>query len=384
MAQHAIQQRRAAVRERMRQQGLAALLITNPENRYYVTGFYGHDDGADSAGRVLLTADRTVLFTDGRYSEQAREEAPDIEVIDSRDALPKLVATALQTDGWQKAERGAKPQTLGVEADHLTLAQSKDLAAAGRRLFAVQPTRHLIEPIREVKDAAEIALTCRAAEITSQVFAHLLDYLKQPHLTEQDVAAEIYITMLRLGAEGTSFATIVACGANSARPHTNAGNRPLESQQPIIIDMGARYRGYCADMTRTVFIDGVPQLWGDRYHHVLQANLICARGVRAGMGSKAADALARDTLVAAGMGEQYVHGTGHGTGLEIHEDPRLSPHTPATETIPEHSIITIEPGVYFAGEGGIRIEDQAVVTRTGCDILTTAPRELATMIVRRG
>ena len=383
MAQQAIQQRRAAMRERMRQAGLAALLITNPENRYYVTGFYAHDDGADSAGRVLVTADRTVLFTDGRYSEQAREEAPDIEVIDTREALPKLVATALQTAGWHKVERGAKPPALGVEADHLTLAQSKDLAAAGRRLFAVRPTRHLIEPLREVKDADEIALTRRAAAITSQVFAHLLEYLKQPGLTEQDVAAEIYISMLRLGAEGTSFATIVACGANSARPHTVPGNRLLLPQEPIIIDMGARYRGYCADMTRTVFLEGVPPLWGDRYQHVLQANLICARGVRAGMASKAADALARDTLVAAGLGDRYVHGTGHGTGLEIHEDPRLSAHTPPTETMPENSIITIEPGVYFAGEGGIRIEDQAVVTRNGCDILTTAPRELTAMIIRQ-
>lgn len=383
MAQSRIAKRRAAVRERMQAAGLAALLVTNPENRYYLTGYYAHDDGLDSAGRVLLTAERAVLFTDGRYSEQAREEAPDIEVIDSRDPLPALVVATLQAGGWAKAAKGTKAPRLGVEAEHLTLAQSKDLAAAGRRLFAVQPTRHLVEPLREVKDAEEIALTHKAAAITSQVFLHLLAYLKQPDLTEQDVAAEIYITMLRLEAEGLAFSTIVAGGTNSARPHTVPGNRPLLPNEPIIIDMGARYRGYCADMTRTVFIDGVPAQWGERYAQVLRANQVCAAGVRAGMASQAADALARDALVAAGLGDYYVHGTGHGTGLEIHEDPRLSARTPIAETLPEHSIITIEPGVYFAGEGGIRVEDQVVVRRDGCDILTTAPRELAAMIIPR-
>jgi Xaa-Pro aminopeptidase len=372
--------RRAALRERLRRHNLDAVLVTNPENRYYLTGFYAHDDGLDSAGRVLLTQDHAVLFTDGRYSEQAHEEAQGITVVDSREPLPKLIAASLRQWGWPS---GAERQTLGIEAEHLTVAQHKALVAAGRGLFAVKPTRHLVEPLREVKDAEEIALTRKAAEITSQVFAHLLDYLHQPHLTEQDVAIEIFITMRKLGAEGTSFASIVAAGPNSARPHTDPSDRLLMPGEPIIIDMGARYHGYCADMTRTVFIDLVPPLWGDRYQHVLAAQQACVKGVRANMPGKAADALARDALIAVGLGDYYVHGTGHGTGLEIHEDPRLSAHAPESALMPEGSIITIEPGVYFAGEGGVRIEDQAVLGRNGCDVLTTAPRALAAMIIPR-
>ncbi len=376
-------QRRAAVRERMRQAGLDALLISNPQNRYYVTGFYGHDDGEDSAGRVVLTHDAVVLLTDGRYTEQAREEAPDVAVVDRREPLAQLVAATLRDLGWQRAQTGQTPRMLGVEADHLTLAQGQALSKGGRRLFRVVATRRLIEPLRAVKSPEEIALTRRATEITCQTFEHLLRFLRQPDLTEQQVAAEIYVTMLRLGAEDLAFDSIVATGANGARPHATPGARVLQPGEPIIIDMGAKFRGYCADMTRTVFLDDAPPVWRERYAHVLAANETCERDLRAGMTGQAADALARESLARAGLAERYIHGTGHGTGLEIHEDPLLSYHSAPEVVVPEGSIVTVEPGVYFTGEGGIRIEDAVVVRRDGREVLTTAPKNIDAMIVRR-
>jgi Xaa-Pro aminopeptidase len=382
-SQELIQRRRAAVRERMREAGLDALLISNPENRYYVTGFYGRDDGADSAGRVVLTADRVVLLTDGRYTEQAHEEAPDVTVIDRRESLAALVAQTLQDAGWQRPRTGETPRTLGVEADHLTLAQGRALSAAGRRRWRMVPTRRFIEPLRAVKDATEIAYTRRATEITCQTFDHLCRFLRQPDLTERQVAAEIFVTMLRLGADDMAFPPIIGAGPNGARPHAVPGGRVLQPGEPIIIDMGARFRGYCADMTRTVFLDDAPPEWRARYAHVLAANEACERGLHAGIGGRAADALARDTLARAGLAEFYMHGTGHGTGLEIHEAPALSFHAPEDEVLPERSIVTIEPGVYFPGAGGVRIEDAGVVTATGCDILTTTPKAIDMMILRR-
>lgn len=376
-----VAQRLAAVRAKMRDAHLDALLITNPENRHYVTGFYGHDDGLDSAGRVVITADHVRLLTDGRYSEQAREEAPGIELSDQRGELRELVVATLRDWGWDGT---ADPRrTLGIEADHLTVATFESLSKAGNDLFVIKPMHWMVEPLRAVKDADEIAATRRATEITDQTFTHLLTYLRQPDLTEQQVAAEILATMLRLGADGAAFAPIVAGGAHGARPHAVPRAVALQPYQPIIIDMGARFGGYCADMTRTVFLDGVSDVWRDRYAHVLAAQEACERGLHGGITGKAADALARESLERAGLAAYYTHGTGHGTGLEIHEDPQLSARAPEDHVLPEGSIVTIEPGVYFPGEGGIRIEDAAVITAGGCQVLTASPKDLATMIIPR-
>lgn len=375
--------RLAATRARMQAAHLDALLVSTPENRYYLTGFYGHDDGQDSAGRVIITADRVILLTDARYTEQARDEAAGIEVRDTRGDLGQLIAAALGDVGWAEIAEGAAPPQLGIEARHLTVALRESVTLAGQARYTVIATEDIVEPLREIKDEDEIALTRRATEITCQTFEHLRDYLRQPHLTERAVATEILVTMLRLGADELAFAPTVACGANGARPHATPGDRPLLPHEPIIIDMGARYRGYCADMTRTVFLDDAPAIWRERYAHVLAAKDACERGIRAGMRGRDADALARDVLTAAGLGEYYLHGTGHGTGLEIHEAPRLSAHAREDETLPAGSIVTIEPGVYFPGAGGIRIENAGVVQQDGCHILTTSPTDIDAMIIHR-
>ncbi len=374
----AVQTRLAQLRASMHANHLDALLITAPENRQYFTGFATLDH---EAGSVLITADQVVLLTDQRYSEQAREEVEDIQVSDRRDTLGALVLDSLKQFGWESHKGTAKP-TLGIESDHLTVAQYEELRKKGTRYFRLRGVAGMGLQQRAVKDSHEIALTQRATEITEQTFMHLLEYLRQPDLTEAQVAAEIIATFLRLGADMPAFSSIVAAGPNGARPHAVPGDRKLLPGQPIVIDMGARYQGYCADMTRTVFIDEVPPIWAERYNQVLAAQEACERGLHAGITGRDADALTRNVLQAAGMAEYFTHSTGHGTGLQIHELPNLSVR--ATEaTLPVGAIVTIEPGVYFPGEGGIRIEDAAVITQTGCDVLTHAPKDLDSMIVRR-
>ncbi|MBA3824266.1 MAG: aminopeptidase P family protein [Ktedonobacterales bacterium] len=377
-----MQQRLAATRARMQTAKLDALLVSTPENRYYLTGFAGHDDGQDSAGRVVITADRVTLLTDARYAEQAVAETAGVEVRDARGDLGQLVAAVLGDAGWAPGTGDAPLPQLGIEARHLTVALQRAIMQAGQARYTVVASEDIVEPLREVKDAQEIDFTRRATEITCQTFEHLRDFLRQPQLTERAVATEILATMLRLGADALAFAPIVAGGANGARPHAMPSDRELQPHEPIIIDMGARYRGYCADMTRTVFLEDAPPLWRERYAHVLAAKDACERGIRAGLPSRAADALARDVLVAAGLGPFYLHGTGHGTGLEIHEAPRLSAFAGPDETLPAGSIITIEPGVYFSGEGGIRIENAGVVRADGCEILTFAPTDIDAMVLR--
>lgn len=374
----AVQKRLAQVRAKMRDNGLDAFLVTAPENRQYVTGFFSLDA---EAGSVLITPNRVVLLTDDRYSEQAREEAPDCTVDATRDDLDKRVSAFLKQFGWKNPSGAAKP-VLGIEAEHLAVSQYEALRRRGRGLYAVKPVSDVILHLRAVKDKEEIALTRRATEITEQTFTHILEYLRQPDLTEQQVAAEILTTFLRLGADGVAFDSIVAGGPMGARTHATPGNRRLEPGQPIVIDMGARYHGYCADMTRTVFLDDVPPVWAERYQAVLAANEACERGLRAGMTGRAGDELARATMRATGW-PLYAHGTGHGTGLNIHEEPRLSARAPEDAILPEGAIVTVEPGLYLSGEGGIRIEDAVLITKRGCEVLTHAPKDLDAMIVHR-
>ena len=374
-----IQARLQSVRQRMEAAGLDALLVSNPENRYYVTGFYGHDGGQDSAGRVLITPDQLVLFTDSRYSEQAREEMSVGQVEDHRGPLAELLITRLGLIDWPAGER----KVIGIEAQHLTVALYQQLEDHKADLYVLKATTDIIEPLRAVKDAEEIALTRKATEITCQTFDHLRQFLKQENLTEDAVAAEIITTMRRLGAEDVAFAPIVAGGPNGARPHAIPGSRVLQPHEPIVIDMGAKYRGYCADMTRTVFLDSAPDIWKERYHHVLAALLACEDGLHADVSGKEADALARNSLAAVDLAQYFTHSTGHGTGLEIHEAPNLSTRMSDKDLLPAGAIVTIEPGIYLTGEGGIRIEDAAVITETGCDILTTSPKDIESMIIYR-
>lgn len=359
------------LRTALRDAGLDAFLVTNPENRRYLSGFTGHDSGADSAGALVVTLEEIALITDGRYLEQAESECPGLRVIRRDGEFAPLAAQTLLDLGCKRA---------GFEAAHVTVALRDDIDAALRDKGSstpveLVPTRKVVERLRVVKDAEELSNIERAVAITDETFTHLCGYLK-PGLTERQIAREIERYMLEKGADGLAFDSIVASGPNSALPHATPSDREIQVGEPITIDMGARYNGYCSDMTRTVCL-GQPGPEAEAiYNLVLRAQEACESEVGPGMNGKQADAAAREVIEAGGHGEHFLHSTGHGLGLEIHENPRLS-KLGAEHTLEPGMLITVEPGVYVAGWGGVRIEDTAVVTEDGIRVLTRSHKHFA-------
>ena len=233
-----------------------------------------------------------------------------------------------------------------------------------------------VDQLRQVKREDELALLRRAIAITDETFAHICRWL-EPGTTEKEVQFEITRYMIELGADGTAFDTIVASGPHGSMPHAHAGQRQIQPGELITIDMGARYQGYCADMTRTICLgEPAEPRMTEIYDIVLKAMKTCEAGIHAGMTGKEADALTRDVLEAAGLGEYYVHGTGHGVGLQIHEGPSLSSHSADEQVLPAGAVVTVEPGVYIPGWSGARIEDCVLVTEHGCEVLTQSPTKL--------
>ena len=370
VASHLLRQtaRVERLRAAMREQNLDAFLVTNPENRRYLSGFTGHDSGADSAGTLLVTLDAMALITDGRYSEQAEHECPGLRIILREGEFTAKAAEAILETGAGR---------VAFEATHVTVALRDDLAAALTEKAGEKPapelmaTRKVVEPLRAVKDADELAAIERAVAITDETFSYICGWLRAG-MTEKQVAQEIERHMLELGADGLAFESIVASGPNAALPHAVPTDRAIQLGEPVTFDIGSRYAGYCSDMTRTVCL-GEP---GDQaralYDLVLRAQEACEAGLRPGLTGQQADALARDVIAAAGHEEQFSHGLGHGVGLEIHEAPRLSKFAKDDQVLEPGMVITVEPGVYLAGQLGVRIEDTAVVTEEGIRVLTAS------------
>ncbi|MDI9471271.1 MAG: aminopeptidase P family protein [Bacillota bacterium] len=353
-----LESRVRAARAIIERKELDALLLTGrPSNRYYA-GFSG------TTSLVLISSGLARIYVDGRYVLQAGEEAKGYEVVHASRPLERLL------DDLAKL----RVRRLGVEETQLDLATLRQIEAreplAGIEVIAAG--RALAEP-RMRKDAGEIAAIRRAASIADQALARVLPLLK-PGVTERQVAARLEYEMCLLGAEGSSFQTIVASGVRSALPHGVASEKALESGDAVVIDFGARYNGYCSDMTRTVFIEYAPQALRELYALVLEAQETCLAGIRAGITGVAGDRLARDVIERQGYGDAFDHSTGHSLGLEIHEAPRLS--ETCKDEIPAGVLMTVEPGIYIAGLGGIRIEDLVLVTTDGCENLTRSPKEL--------
>ncbi|HEV2236917.1 MAG TPA: Xaa-Pro peptidase family protein [Ktedonobacterales bacterium] len=354
------------LRQTLRAQELDGLLVSNPENRRYLSGFTGHDDREDSAGVLLVGLSDLALLTDGRYAEVAAAECPGLRVAIRKGPMP-AAAVALA------AEIGIR--RLGVEARHLTIALRQDLEAAeGAAALELVATRNLLEAQRAIKDDDELAAIARAVAITDATMAHLLTFVR-PGMAELAVADEIARYLRAQGSDGMAFDPIVAGGPNAALPHAVPSARPLEVGETIVVDMGARYAGYCADMTRTICLGDAPERVRQVYAAVQRSLEACEAGLRAGITGQAADAMARESLGSAGFGEYFVHGTGHGLGLEIHEDPRLGAYA-ADHTLAPNMPVTVEPGVYIPGWGGVRIEDTVVVLEGGMRRLTQSPKQL--------
>jgi Xaa-Pro aminopeptidase len=334
-----------------------ALIVSQPDNRAYLSGFLG------SAGVLLISADRSLIATDFRYYEQARQECPHFELFPIRtnlvDVLPDFLA-------------GCKGGRVGFEADHASFATVQSWMDAAPNVEWT-PTKGIVAGLRAIKDDDELATLREAVLLADNALAAGLA-MARPGMTENELAWGIESYMRTQGSQGVAFDLTVASGPNGSRPHARATQAALEAGQPIIIDMGAKVRGYRSDLTRTIVI-GQPKeadrFW-EVYNTVLRAQVAAEAAIRPGMTAPEVDALARNVIAAAGYGDYFGHGLGHGVGLEIHEQPLLSRISPAV--VRPGMVITIEPGIYLPGWGGVRIEDIVLVTEDGAEVLTRAPK----------
>lgn len=338
--------------------GAAALLVTHPPNVRYLCGFTG------SSGVLAFAPGKRVLFTDGRYTTQARAEAEGVRVAL---ASGPLLEAAAAWFGRQRVRR------IAVEAQHMTLATRAALGRYLPRRVRLKLLEGLVERQRMIKEPAEVALIRSAVRLGSSLFERALKVLR-PGVRESEVAAEIEYAARRAGAQGMSFDTIVAGGRRSALPHGIASSQPIPNKGFVVLDFGVILGGYCSDMTRTVHMGRAPKRAREMYEVVRKAQERAVATVRAGVQAGEVDQAARQVLQRAGLGRYFTHSTGHGVGLEIHEPPRLGKGQ--TEVLKAGMVVTVEPGAYVPGRGGIRIEDVVVVTGKGCEVLTPTTKEL--------
>jgi len=348
-----------------------ALLVTTPANIRWLSGFTG------SAGLLLVTRERAILTTDGRYRTQSVEQlssagiGDEVEVViggvkDQRDAL-----VALATAGTP----------LGLEADHVTWAAQR----SWEELFATNPlsaTRGAVERLRLVKDPGEVARMERAAAIADDALASVLPLLtavgsgSDRQLSESRFAAALDHAMRQGGAEDSAFETIVASGENSAKPHARPGSRIISPGDPVVVDFGAVFDGYRSDMTRTFSVGGSPTgTLAKVFAVVEESQRVGVGAVRSGILAGSVDQACREVIAASGWADRFEHGTGHGVGLDIHEGPSVGPGS--TAILVPGTVVTVEPGVYLPDTGGVRIEDTLVVTEDGSRSLTQFPKEVA-------
>lgn len=346
-----------ALRQSLSEQGLEALLVTRAENRFYISGFRG------SAGTVIVTLERALLVTDFRYEEQAAQQARGFEVVKHGPRMVDTIAEILASAGVRR---------LGYEKEGLNC---KEYELFRDRLAPVEMvgTEGLIEALRAVKSATEIEAIRRAAGIAAAAYSEVLALIR-PGVREADLALEFDYLMRKKGAEGSAFETIVASGPRSSLPHARPGERTLQRGDLVVLDFGARVGGYCSDATRTVVIGRPDERQREIYELVLGAQEAALAALRAGLSGAEVDAVARDIIARAGHGEHFGHGLGHGVGIEVHEGPRLS--SAGDQPLVAGNVVTVEPGVYLPGWGGVRIEDLVVVTEAGCEIFSPIVKEL--------
>lgn len=350
------QNRLTKLRSALEDLKLEAILLTSPHNRRYMTGFTG------SAGFVLVTADRAYFLTDFRYVTQATEQAPLFEVVQHGTKPMETVATLLKKLGMNRLGFEQNDLSYGIHASY-----AADLAG-----IEFVPTSLVVEKIRMYKDEEELQIIQEAADLADRTFSHITGFIK-PGVTEQELALEMEFFMRKNGATATSFETIVASGERSALPHGVASERAIKGNEFIKFDFGALYKGYCSDLTRTVFLGTPTEKHKEIYHIVLEAQMNVLDKLKPGMTGKEGDALARDIIAKAGYGDHFGHGTGHSFGMQIHENPRLSP---LCDIVLEPGMtMTVEPGIYLPGFGGVRIEDDIVITDSGIRILTHSTKQ---------
>ncbi|MBT2571636.1 aminopeptidase P family protein [Planococcus sp. ISL-110] len=344
------------LRAEMKRRDVEAILVTSPFNLRYITEFTG------TAGLAIVTQEEAVFITDFRYTEQANDQIKEFEVVQAK---KNLMDQAVQT------VKSLGIHTLAFEQDYMTFATAIQYKA--EMDAELEPISNLIEKIRMVKTPEEVAILKAAAKIADEAFEHICGFIR-PGLTELEVSNELEFFMRKQGATSSSFDTIVASGLRSALPHGVATDKVIEKGDMITLDYGALYNGYISDITRTVAV-GEPSAQMKRiYDIVLKAQQMGVEKIGPGMSGIEADAIARDFIKSEGYGEAFGHSTGHGIGLEVHESPGLSFRS---ETVLEPGMaVTVEPGIYLPGVGGVRIEDDILITESGNERLTNSTKEL--------
>lgn len=352
-----MRKRREKVKEKIKEKNVEAFLVSHLPNIRYLCGFTG------SAGILLLLSDETHFFTDFRYQEQSKYE------------VDPEVNTHITNDPWKDLSEILKPiEKLGFESEYLTYLNLNKLKEKVNWIELV-PTEGLVIEQRAIKDESEIELIRHAQSISDSVFKKVLDIFEPGKFTERDIANEMEYQMKKLGAEGTSFATIVASGAHSALPHAQPRMVKVHNETILLLDFGAKFDGYASDMTRTVWIGKNPDpRFIEIYEIVKEAVEKAALSAKPGMSGVEIDALARDHISSKGFGKYFGHSLGHGVGLEVHEKPILSPRS--KNIVQKNTVFTIEPGIYLPEFGGVRIEELAVMRQDGAEILTSSPRDL--------
>ncbi|MFE4711097.1 MULTISPECIES: Xaa-Pro peptidase family protein [Paenibacillus] len=344
------------LRKALLDQGLDAILITSDINRRYLSGFTG------SSGYVLVTGDEAYLLTDFRYMTQAADQSNGLKVVEHASKFLDTVRELLPAGNNVR---------IGFEQDQVAYSAYTAYAEALKPAELV-PVSKAVENLRTYKDEEELAVMRRAGALADDTFRHILNVIK-PGMTERDVDLEMEFYMRTHGATSSSFDTIVASGERSSMPHGVASSRVIKGNEFITLDFGALLDGYCSDLTRTIALGSPDPKLKEIYDIVLEAQLHTLANIKPGMTGRECDALARDIITRYGYGEQFGHSTGHGLGMEVHEWPRLSKLS--DEIMEPGMVVTVEPGIYLPGLGGVRIEDDVVITESGISLLTHSSKE---------
>jgi len=344
-------------------EGVEGLLVTTPENVFYLSGVRG-DDSA-----LLVTPSETFFLTDSRYAEGAAEIAPALGLIVRKRSMMWTAASQARRAGVGR---------LGIEAHTMTVAQQDELTRRARKIV-VRPLGGAVEQLRLIKDASEVALIRRATEIAERAFKLTLEFVR-PGRTEIEIARHLERTMQDLGADGPSFPSIVAAAERSSLPHAVPTERRIKRGDAVLFDWGARCQMYCSDLTRMVFLDRISEFFKRIYPVVLSAQRRSLTRIRPGRKTGNIDYVARSYLKAHRHGKHFGHGLGHGVGLQVHEGPVLRSANEAV--LRPGMVVTIEPGVYIRGRGGVRIEDLVLVTRKGRSSITSLPKSLDAFLIK--
>lgn len=343
------------VHEILNHKRLDAMIVLSDFNRRYLSGFTG------TSGALIITHNKNYLVTDFRYIEQATKQAPEFEIINRQNGLITEIKHILEQ---------AQLSNIGFEGHHISYDTYVELNKGMITLISISDS---IDKIREVKSEEEIKLIQKAAEIVDKTYDYILTVVKVG-MSEREIKALLESKMLELGADGPSFDTIVASGYRGALPHGVASDKLIEKSDMITLDFGAYYRGYCSDITRTFAIGEPDPKMKEIYNIVLSSQIKAIDEIRPGMTVQEADALSRDYIDAHGYGQEFGHSLGHGIGLDIHEGPLLSKNS--TGELQVNNCVTIEPGIYVDGLGGVRIEDDILITENGCDVFTKCTKDL--------